>query len=700
MRIHRLDPSLVNKIAAGEVIERPASVVKELVENAIDAGALRIEIALEGGGSDLIRVTDDGCGIGRDDLPLAIASHATSKLNSADDLFNIRTLGFRGEALASIASVSHLRIVSRATDQLEGYEIQSNHDPRQETIGTPDSRDAGLAAVDLPRLNPPRALAAPPGTSIEVRNLFFNVPARRKFLKQPQTECSHVTEQIARLSLAHPNIAFTLTHHGRSLRNLPATVDRRTRIADFYGSELADCLLPVRSQERELLVEGLIAPPAQSRASTKWQYLFLNGRYITDRRIAFAVREAFRGLVEHDRFPVVFLFLIADPRDFDVNVHPTKIEVRWKDAGLVQSQVLAVLRETLLSHDLTPAMSMNRARGGWNSGDSATRLGRVDNVPGRAFGDQQGARQALADYLKRVDPTQSRLTFSPPPFRTDSMRPSIAGTLRTPPMDGSRTHDAVHGSMPPFGPTSNEGTRSTPGEPTQTLPNESDRKDSPAPFVDTAAPATTATDMPAQPPTGLPAGIGAPGPGGVMQIHNTYLVAQTQDGVIIVDQHALHERILYERFRERILQGPLESQRLLIPEPIAASPTRSATIEQHASLLNRLGIVVEPFGPSALAVQAFPTLLQGVEISNFVSDLLDKLLETDGTASEETAIHTALDMMACKAAVKAGDPLTQEEMFALLEMRHLTERSSNCPHGRPTTLELTTRDLEKQFKRI
>lgn len=700
MRIHRLDPSLVNKIAAGEVIERPASVVKELVENAIDAGASRIDVALEGGGSDLIRVIDDGCGIGHDDLPLAIASHATSKLSSADDLFNIRTLGFRGEALASIASVSHLRIVSRPSDQLEGYEIQSNKDSEELSPERADHRNARLATDDPHRRIVPRPLAAPQGTCIEVRNLFFNVPARRKFLKQPQTECSHVTEQIARLSLAHPGIAFTLTHQGRALRNLPATVDRRTRIADFYGAELADCLLPVRSQERELLIEGLIAPPAQSRASTKWQYLFLNGRYITDRRIAFAVREAFRGLVEHDRFPVVFLFLLADPRDFDVNVHPTKIEVRWKDAGLVQSQVLAVLREALLSHDLTPAMNMNRARGGWNSGDAVARLGSVDPGPRRDFGNQQRARQALADYLKRVDPTQSRLTFSPPPFRSDSLRPSIARTLRTPPMDDSQSHDAALGPPSPFGPATLNGAGSDSGEATPTLPGQLNSSARPEPFIAASA----ATDAPAMAsqslPAGVPEGIVAPGPSGVMQIHNTYLVAQTQDGVIIVDQHALHERILYERFRERILQGPLESQRLLLPETIATSPTRSETIEHHASLLNRLGIVVEPFGPGALAVQAFPTLLQGVEIGEFVSDLLDKLPDTDGAPSEETAIHAALDMMACKAAVKAGDPLTQDEMLALLEMRHLTERSSNCPHGRPTTLELTTQDLERQFRRI
>lgn len=648
MPIRRLDPSLVNKIAAGEVIERPASVVKELVENALDAGATRIEVALEAGGTDLIRVTDNGRGITRDDLPLALAAHATSKIWSADDLFNIQTLGFRGEALASIASVSHTRIVSRPHEQIEGYTLVGEESIKPE--------------------------AAPPGTTVEVRNLFYNVPARRKFLKQPQTECSHVTEQIARLSLAHPHVGFHLTHHGRTLRNLPATDDRRTRIADFYGAELADCLLKVQSNERGLVVEGLIAPPAQSRASTKWQYLFLNGRFITDRRITYAIREAFRGLVEHDRYPVVFIFLQSDPHDFDVNVHPTKIEVRWKDAGLVQSQVLAVLRETLLSHDLTPTMNFNRGGAGWSGASHGAPLVQTGHDP-------QRARQALADYLKRVDPTQTRLTFNPPPFRSDSLRPSIAGTLKPPtesPAMPPRWHTPK--TTPPSSPAPADATHSD----ESIAPNSEPSQTVGAPTID-----------PAINPLGI-----APPAGGVMQIHNTYLVAQTDEGVIIIDQHALHERILYERFRERILQGPLESQRLLIPEPLGASPVRVETAAQFAPLLAKLGIEVEPFGPSALAVQAFPSLLHNVSISEFTADLLDKLAETDGAASEETAIHAALDMMACKAAVKAGDALTQDEMFALLEMRHLTEKSSNCPHGRPTTLELTTRDLEKQFKRV
>ena len=641
--IKKLPTALVNKIAAGEVIERPASVVKELTENAIDAQAARIDVAIEDGGARLIRVTDNGRGISRQDLPLAVAPHATSKIYTTDDLFHIQSLGFRGEALASIASISHLRIASRPADQIEGHELTTHQ-------GDTDDAD--------PKLVP---CAAPPGTTIEVRNLFFNVPARRKFLRRPQTECSHVTEQIARLSLAHPEIAFTLTHNGRSLRNLPTTADRRERIADFYGAELAQCLLEIKRNERGLNIEAFIAPPAQSRASSKWQYLFLNGRYIADRRIAYAIREAFRGLVEHDRYPVAFIFLTADPAEFDVNVHPTKIEVRWRDAGLVQSQVLAVLRETLLSCDLTPSL-----RPPTTSGDPVA---------------QQRARHALADYLKRVDPTQPRLQFQPPPFPTHRLRHSIANTFPAQP-DTPSTQTPNHPTLDPQSPSREP-------QPPQHQPEALARTD-----------ANTAP-MSHDPTESAPPQTDAPEPANtVMQIHNTYLVAQTAEGVIIIDQHALHERILYERFRERILQGPLESQGLLMPETIDASPAQIQAAEQHAALLKQIGIDLSAFGPGTLAVQSFPALLPKVDIRKFVADLLDRLVQTGGGQSEETLIHAALDMMACKAAVKAGDPLTTDEIYALLEQRHLTQRASNCPHGRPTTLELTTNDLEKQFRRI
>lgn len=684
--IKKLDPALVNKIAAGEVIERPASVAKELIENALDAGATRVDITIEEGGARLIRVSDNGRGITRDDLPMAVAPHATSKIANDDDLFNIRSLGFRGEALASIGSVSHLRICSRTPDQHEAYELTVT-----------DGQAAG-----------PKACAAQVGTTVEVRNLFYNVPARRKFLRRPPTEFGHVTEQLARLSLAHPHVAFTLAHNGRTTRNLPASDEaptspdddadetphsrnaardgqslrsRRTRIADFYGAELADCLIAVDREERGLRIEALIAPPDQSRASTKWQYLFLNGRFITDRRIGYAVREAFRGLVENDRFPVVFVFLTTDPGQFDVNVHPTKIEVRWRDAGLVQSQVLAALRETLLSHDLSPRLR--------------TPIEGAAPTTTSAPMHQQGARQALADYLKSVDPTQTRIEFRPPPFPTQRLRPSIAGTY-PPPGSGPPMHAAADIETSSSDRDTGLPARDTAHDtaPTTDHPRDITDSDARAPIPPAGAASDTDTG---QPPVFDAAALLNQS---VMQIHNTYIVAQTDDGIVIIDQHALHERILYEKFRRRILSGHLESQRLLIPQTLEVSPAQAEAAECHSDLLQQIGIDLAAFGPAALAVQGFPTLLHDVEINGFVIDLLDKLTETGAAESGETLIHAALDMMACKAAVKAGDALTAEEMQALLAQRHLTEKSSNCPHGRPTTLQLSTHDLEKQFKRL
>lgn len=637
-RIKKLDPSLVNKIAAGEVIERPASVVKELIENAIDAGATRIDVALEDGGIKLIRVTDNGCGMPPDDLPLAVAPHATSKIALIDDLFHVRSLGFRGEALASIAAVSHLRVCSRPAEQLEAYEL----------------------LADDGRLDGPRACAAPAGSTIEVRNLFHNVPARRKFLRQAATELANVTEQLARLALAHPSVAFTLTNNGRPARNLPATADRRTRIADFYGSDLADCLFAAHRDERDCRIDALLAPPAQARASSKWQYLFLNGRYIVDRRVNFAVREAFRGLVEHDRYPVVFIFLAVDPAQFDVNVHPTKIEVRWRDAGMIQSQVLSLLRETLLSHDLTPGLRVPSTRFGGSEQDD--------------FDRQRRTREVLVDYLKAVDPAQARLRFQPPPFPAEGVRPSITSTFRR--------EEAVRPPVSPLEP---------PGA--YVAPTEADAAKPPAAGSESLSEGDTEPGSVAAEPREETLG-------GVIQVHNTYLVAQAEEGIIIVDQHALHERILYERFREQLLAGPLESQRLLIPQAIEVSPRQEQAAHEHRELLARLGIEVAAFGPGTVAVQSFPAMLPHADIHAFVADLLDKLAEGEEPPSEEAHVHQALDMMACKAAVKAGDPLSIEEMQALLSQRHLVQRSSNCPHGRPTTLQLSTRDLERQFRRV
>jgi DNA mismatch repair protein MutL len=617
--IRVLPDLLVNKIAAGEVVERPASVAKELLENAIDAEADHIQLAIEDGGKRLIRVTDDGCGMSAEDLRLAVTPHATSKLADEDDLFRISTMGFRGEALPSIGAVSHLRIVSRPHHSDEGAEIR----------------------VSAEKVESCQAAGAPPGTSVEVRDLFFNVPARRKFLRATSTETGHVSEQFARIALAHPDVGFEMISGKRVSQRLPADQERLERIAALFGAELAEELLHIDRDERGLAIQGYAAPPARSKATAAGQYVFVNGRYIRDRVLNYAVREAYRGLMEHNRYPIVFLFLALDPSQLDVNVHPTKIEVRWQDTNLIRSQVLSALRETFLRTDLTPALQA--------SAGSA----KIDET------DREAMRHDIASHLKTLTPTPAAA-----PFRAAGASPQ---TSRTPGADPQTS--AAPPASPPTSPE--------------------DAADLWRSFYDS--------------PTGTEPGASATGQPlrcrPTIQLHNTYLVTETDDGLMIIDQHALHERILYEQLRQRLTTGPLESQRLLLPETLEVTPKQLAVLEEQANLLHQLGIEVTPFGSNSVAVQAFPSLLANADVRGFMRDLIDKLDIPEDQPHTEVLIHKLLDMMACKAAVKAGDPLTPQEIDALIANKHLIEKASNCPHGRPTTLQMNLRELEKQFKR-
>ena len=695
MPIRPLPPTLISQIAAGEVIERPASVVKELLENSLDAGATRIDVALEDGGTTLIAVSDDGAGIAPEELPLAVAPHATSKIATVEDLFNIGTMGFRGEALASIAAVSRVRVTSRPRGQNEAACI-----------------DAADGAV-----SPVRPAAAAPGTTVEVRHLFYNVPARRKFLRTPSAELSHVTEQIARIALVRPDVALTQTHAGRTLRRLPATGDRRARIADFYGLELADALIPFRRSEPDLQIEGLFAPPAASRANARWQYVFLNGRYIRDRDLSgFVFREAFRGLIEPARFPVVFLFLTAHPSSFDINVHPQKIEVRWRDAGRVKSQVLAALRETILSRDLTPTLRTGpglfdpaAARANVSALVEQLRAAgaeRVAEAARRAMMEEDAAGMAATAGPATAGAGAGAGMAAPRPFALHSPPPPTLWQGRGGPTGAfsGRAATAMELYAPPRTPVGPAGAPAA-GPP-----------DAPAADLPTR-PAVSAVDRLSQLDAGESAtAVGARGPregaascvsgGGVyeanggraIQIHNTYLVCETPEGLLIVDQHALHERVMYESLMSRITAGPLESQRLLLPETLEVSPEQMAAVDGAADLLRRLGLEAEPFGPRSIIVRAAPSMLSDAAVREFLIDLLDRLCDAQ-PSSPDALLHDMIAMMACKAAVKAGDRLSPELIDALLAQRHLVEKASNCPHGRPTTLRLTVADLERQFKR-
>ena len=584
-----MSPSLVNRIAAGEVIERPAAVVKELVENAIDAGASEITVEVEDGGRAMIRVIDNGGGIPVEDLPLAFASHATSKLVSDDDLFRITTMGFRGEALASIGAVSQARLLSRTADSDAAYEIFNR----------------GGAISD------PQAAAGNVGTTVEVRNLFFNTPARRKFIKGSTTEYGHITEMFQRLSLPHPLICFKLLHNGRLTLDLPAASEEERMLA-AWPDEFRQQRLTLNAHDAEIGLRGIIGLPELARPTARYQYLYLNGRFIRDRFIQHAVREAYRGLTEPGRHPAAILMLEMPPGDVDVNVHPTKVEVRFRDSGRIHGLVMASIREVLLGNDLSPtAVPMT-------SGDQSPRL---------------ELRQKLAEFFRQL--------------------PSDIGA---PP-------------APPF---------------------------SAAP-VSRPLPAVQADPMPA---IGLPRTEPQALKGSsAIQLHNSYLVAESDDGLVIIDQHALHERIMYEELLARVQRGPLESQRMLIPDTVNISETQQSLLNQIQPLLAKLGIDVSSFGPGVVAVQSFPSFLEKLDPGSFVRELLERGEQELLDLHSEELLHEVLDMMACKAAVKAGDPLTSQEIEALLTRRELVERSSNCPHGRPTTLRLTLKDLEKQFKR-
>lgn len=635
MPINLLPIHLVNKIAAGEVIERPASVVKELVENSIDAGAARIDVAIEDGGRKLIQVTDDGCGMGPEDLALAFRPHATSKLVDEDDLFAIATLGFRGEALASIASISHARIQTRPRDEAGGCEIEASG----ETVGQV------------------RPCPAAPGTTITIRDLFFNTPARRKFMRTATTEIGHIAEQITRLALPNPQVGFTLTHNGREMKNLPAATSTAQRATDLFGRELGEAMLPIiRRGGGSVTVAGLVAPPSGARATGKWQYFFLNGRYIRDRLLSHALREAFRGRIDPHRWPAAFVFIQIPPEDVDVNVHPTKVEVRFQNSQAVHGEVLAALKETLARAELNPDVkvaSVAPTPGAAGNGDA-----QIANEPSyegpEQIADQrkESLREALADFFKAAPPPQPRLDFPSQPPRSWQAQRSAG--------------QAPAGNAEPAAPA----------------------------YQGTAAP----EDRPAAPEA--PIDIPQPAGPGAMQVHNSYLVIQTPDGLEIIDQHALHERILYNELRARLADGKLAGQRMLIPATFSVSQAEATTLDQHADLLARLGIEVSSFGPNTMAIQQFPSLLtaRGVSPDEFLRELLDRLAE-DETLDAERLLEDVLAMMSCKAAVKAGDPLTDQEIDSLLERARLAEKASACPHGRPTTLRLTLRDLEKQFHR-
>jgi DNA mismatch repair protein MutL len=622
-RIHQLPHSVVTKIAAGEVIERPASVVKELLENAVDAGSTRIDIDIEQGGTELIRVVDNGCGIQAEDLALAFSSHATSKLTSADDLFRVTTLGFRGEALASIGGVAQVTLQSRPEGAEHGSEVFCNG----------------------AELGPIKVWNGTPGTRIEVRNLFFNTPVRRKFLRTVTTEFSHIDETFTRLALAHAEMHLTLRHNNKAVYEVPASATLLDRIGLFFGKDVRDKLFEVDQVAGPVHLRGFVADPAVERGTAKMQYLFINGRWIRDRSLGHAVQEAYRNLLMTGRYAVTFLFLDMPPDLVDVNVHPTKSEVRFRDAQALYHLVLSTVRDRLRREDLTAKLHAPKVQGG----------------------EGEGSFTASGWSLTAPPPPAPPLPFDAPALSVvDRIVKLPEGNAPLPPL-------ALPTPAPPLAPSA------------------------PALPPSNALEAAFNGNRSSAPPAALPApGVALK----AIQLYDAYLVLETPEGMLVIDQHALHERILFEHLKRRIREGHLETQPLLVPEPIDLPPEQTARALEHKDALADLGLQIEDFGGGTLLLRSYPAILGNKSPQDTLKAVVDHLVAKDRPPSREHLLNDLLSLMACHAAVRSGDRLTPEEISSLIAQRSLAENTHHCPHGRPTSLLFSKHELDRQFRRV
>lgn len=615
----RILPEIIsNKIAAGEVVERPASVVKELVENALDAGSRRIVVEVEKGGKRLIRVSDDGSGMNRDDALLALERYATSKIATDDDLFRIRTLGFRGEALPSIAAVSRFHLVTRETDGDTGTEIR----------------------VDGGKILQVAETGASPGTMITVENLFYNTPARRKFLKSTATEMGHIADGVAAAALGQPGVTFRLVHNSRELKLWPAVDDPGRRVVDVLGRDLQDQLFPVTAGTEHAGLQGWIAAPHLYRSNARGIFVFVNGRYVRDRVIQHALFAGYSQRMVKGRFPMAVLFLNIPFDRVDVNVHPTKHEVRFADGREIHSLVRAAVADSLRHKDL-PA---------WGGRDAP----RSPDAEQPAIGEQS----AMFPTTQRANRISQSLERNLPERRLDFTK-----TKYRPADSGLRPEDGL-------------GTwRYEPGRPETATA--------------AAAPGREAFQSNFQ-------GLRIVG-----QVQNTYIVCETVNGLILLDQHAAHERVIYEQLQKRAAQLKSQSQRLLVPETVELSYREAAIFEGLLESLQRIGLEVEPFGGTTFVVKAVPPLLADRPTEPLIRELVDTLADTGvGKGGPEAAYDECLKRIACHGALRAHQSLSEVQIKALLAQLDACENPSHCPHGRPTWLQWTLRDLEKSFSRI
>ncbi len=663
-RIHPLDTSVVNKIAAGEVIERPANVVKELLENSLDALASRIEVDIEAGGGELIRIVDDGEGIHPDDLLLAVTAHATSKITTADDLFRVQTMGFRGEALASIAEVSRLRIRSRQPDSA----VSATSPTRERGVAADDpslARRANLTGYeilsDCGQITPPQPCGCPIGTQIEVRQLFANTPVRRKFLKSTATEFGYITEHFTRIALAQPRLHLVLRHNGKVVFELPGTQQLLDRIRLLFGNELADNLIPVESESQGVRMWGYVGHPSVSKSTRKSQNLFLNGRWIQDRSLQHALTEAYRGLLMIGRQPISFLFLEVPAEIVDVNVHPTKTEVRFADSQALFRQLLSMLRTKFLSLNFESTMHLPSTSSGFSAAGAGP----------RPRGVELQAWQPASGFGASNSSTNSSLWSNTP----------------RPPAELPRVGELAAG-FTDHAPSRSEPTSSS-SEPSADV----------ASFAISDQPPSNASSE-STPTTAAPPGPVSHGELRAMQIRDTYIVVETDEGLTLIDQHALHERIMYEYLRPRVLNNAVESQRMLVPETVELTPKETALLLEYADVLNQLGLGVQEFGRQTVLVDRYPVMLKKANLPQLVRDLAEQLDQPEKTPDRRDLLDSLLHMMSCKAAIKAGQRLSPEEIDSLLAQRHLIDDAHHCPHGRPTALVLTENELERQFGRL
>jgi DNA mismatch repair protein MutL len=595
MPIRQLTETIINQIAAGEVIERPASVVKELVENALDAGARKISVVTSGGGLSLIRVTDDGSGIPENELVMAVSRHCTSKLS--DDLLDIRSLGFRGEALPSIGSVSRMTVRSRTAEADSAMEVM----------------------VDGGRMSGPKPCAAATGTQVEVRDLFFNTPARLKFMKGERAESSAIADVVRRIAIAFPQVRFELSSADRQPIALPASLDAslpsERRVSDVIGAEFTENAIILDAAREGVRLKGLIGLPSYNRAAATHQFAYINGRPVRDRQIAAAIRAAYMDAMARDRHAVAALFLDLEPGQVDVNVHPAKADVRFRDPGLVRGLIIGSIREALAGAGIRPATT--------------------------------GA-SAMMDAFSRASSSA---------YQGYPQRPSQ-------PYDISRSSYRPDG----FGETEQ------------------------ARFDSVSAPSAPIAEMNG-------AALSHPLGAARAQIASTYIVAETGDSLVLIDQHAAHERLVYEELKTALHDKPLNAQLLLIPEIIDLPEDAAERLAEQAELFSRFGLQLERFGPGAVAVRATPSILGQTNAGALVRDLADELQSQDSADGLKSRIDHVAATMACHGSVRAGRSLKGDEMNALLRQMETTPGSGTCNHGRPTFIELKLSDIEKLFGR-